>query len=214
MGVLVKHGIEEFGDGPFAFTSPAIVNTIYGRWWWPEEEAAGPNPVLDSPLPWTGDYLDGLGNKISMMAYANPPNRKDEKQRGDGFGVVRFNKATQKITFECWPRFADVNDGDKAQFAGWPITIDYRNNDGRKPVGHLPELVVTGVERPVIQVIHASSNEVLYTVRAASNRFTPPVYSDGAHTVKIGRNKPDLKTFEGLKPLSEGANAELKVEIP
>lgn len=214
LGVLVKHGIEEFGDGPFAFTSPAIVNTVYGRWWWPEEEAAGPNPVLDSPLPWTGDYLDGLGNKISMMAYANPPNRKDEKQRGDGFGVVRFNKATQKITFECWPRFADVNDGDKAQFAGWPITIDYRNNDGRKPVGHLPELVVTGVERPVIQVIHASSNEVLYTVRAASNRFTPPVYSDGAHTVKIGRNKPDLKTFEGLKPLSEGANAELKVEIP
>ena len=214
LGVLVKHGIEEFGDGPFAFTSPAIVNTVYGRWWWPEEEAAGPNPVLDSPLPWTGDYLDGLGNKISMMAYANPPNRKDEKQRGDGFGVVRFNKATQKITFECWPRFADVNDGDKAQFAGWPITIDYRNNDGRKPVGHLPELVVTGVERPVIQVIHASSNEVLYTVRAASNRFTPPVYSDGAHTVKIGRNKPDLNTFEGLKPLSEGANAELKVEIP
>ena len=24
------------------------------------------------PLPWTGDYLDGFGNRITMHAYANP----------------------------------------------------------------------------------------------------------------------------------------------
>ena len=213
LAVFVKHGIDDFGDGPFAFTSPAIVNTIYGRWWWPLEETAGPNPVVDSPLPWTGDYLDGLGNKISMMAYANPPNRKDETQRGDGFGVVRFNKTTQKITFECWPRFADVNEGDKAQYAGWPITIDYRNNDGRKPIGYLPELVVTGVERPVIQVIHAQTNEILYTIRAPSNRFNPPVYAEGKYTVKIGRDKPNLQTLEDLSPLKDGAAKELTVDL-
>jgi len=213
LAVFVKHGIDEFGDGPFAFTSPAIVNTIYGRWWWPKDEKAGPNPVADSPLPWTGDYLDGLGNKISMMAYANPPDRKDEKQRGDGFGIARFNKTTQKITFECWPRFAEVSDGDSAQFSGWPITIDYRNNDGRKPVGHLPELVVTGADRPVVQVVNDQSQEILYTVRAQSNRFKPPVYSEGSHTVKIGKDKPDLKTLEGLMPVAQGANAELPVAI-
>ena len=134
----------EFRDGPFAFTSPAIVNTIYGRWWWPADEKPGANPVPDSPLPWTGDYLDGLGNKITMLAYANPPDRKDEKQRADGFGIVRFNKTNRQVTFECWPRFADVDDGDTAQFPGWPITFNYRDNDGRKPVGYLPELVVTG----------------------------------------------------------------------
>ncbi|MDB2686060.1 hypothetical protein N9Y42_02510 [Mariniblastus sp.] len=200
LAVFVKHGIDEFGDGPFAFTSPAIVNTIYGRWWWPKEETAGPNPVVDSPLPWTGDYLDGLGNKISMLAYANPPNRKDEKQRGDGFGVVRFNKTTREITFECWPRFADVNDGDKAQFAGWPITIKNRDNDGRKPIGYLPELIFLPDERPVIQVIHDQTNEILYTVRAQSNRFKPPFYSEGNHTIKIGRDKPDLETLSGLNP--------------
>jgi len=211
LAVFVKHGIDEFGDGPFAFTSPAIVNTVYGRWWWPQEKTAGPNPVANSPLPWTGDYLDGLGNKISMMAYANPPNPKKEKQRGDGFGVARFNKVTQEVTFECWPRFADVNDGDKAQFAGWPITIKNRDNDGRKPIGYLPELVVTGVERPVIQVIHAPTNEVLYTIRAPSNRFKPPVYSQGIHTVKMGRDKPDAKTLEGLTPLAEGVSVELEV---
>ena len=26
----------------------------------------------ESPLPWTGDYFDGLGNRITMLAYANP----------------------------------------------------------------------------------------------------------------------------------------------
>ena len=213
LAVFVKHGIDQFGDGPFSFTSPAIVNTIYGRWWWPENEKAGPNPVAQSPLPWTGDYLDGLGNRISMMAYANPPDRTDAKQRGDGFGVVRFNKSTRKITFECWPRFADVSDGDQAQYPGWPITIDYRNNDGRKPVGHLPELVVSGVDRPVVQVIHDQSKEILYTIRATSNRFKPPIYSQGSHTVKIGKNKPDLKIVEGLVPLTEDASAELAVEL-
>ena len=213
LAVFVKHGIDQFGDGPFSFTSPAIVNTIYGRWWWPEDEKAGPNPVAQSPLPWTGDYLDGLGNRISMMAYANPPDRTDAKQRGDGFGIVRFNKSTRKITFECWPRFADVSDGDQAQYPGWPITIDYRNNDGRKPVGHLPELVVSGVDRPVVQVIQDQSKEILYTIRATSNRFKPPIYSQGSHTVKIGKNKPDLKIVEGLVPLTEDASAELAVEL-
>lgn len=213
LGVFVKHGIDSFGDGPYAFTSPAIVNTIYGRWWWPEDEKAGPNPVPGSPLPWTGDYFDGLGNRISMMAYANAPNPADEQQRGDGFGVVRFNKKTRQITVECWPRFADVADGDGAQYAGWPITVDYRDNDGRTPVGFLPELVVIGVDRPVIQVVNETTGEVLYTVRASSSRFKPPVYSEGTYTVKIGKEKPDESLIKGLRPLEDGVHSELKVDL-
>ncbi|HEU5119280.1 MAG TPA: metallophosphoesterase family protein, partial [Isosphaeraceae bacterium] len=107
--VVVKHGIQEFGDGPYAFTSPALVNTIYGRWWHPLDEQPGPNPVPDSPLPWTGDFKDGLGNRISMIAYANPPKIEDEHQRADGYGIVRFHKKSGQVTFECWPRFADAS---------------------------------------------------------------------------------------------------------
>ena len=91
LAVVVKHGISEHGDGPYGFTGPALVNTIYGRWWHPEDEKPGPNPVLNSPLPWTGDFKDGLGNKISMMAYANPEDRIDERKRADGVGIARFN---------------------------------------------------------------------------------------------------------------------------
>jgi hypothetical protein len=213
LAVVVKHGIDQFRDGPFGFTSPAIVNTIYGRWWWPADEQPGADPVPNRPLPWTGDYLDGLGNRITMLAYANPADRNDERKRGDGFGVARFNKANRTITFECWPRFADVKDGDRAQYPGWPITINDRDNDGREPAGWLPELVFAEAERPVIQVIEDANGEVLYTVRAASNRFAAPVYSTGPHTVRLGRDKPDLKVLKGLVPREKGANSELPVQF-
>lgn len=200
LAVTVKHGISEFGDGPYAFTSPALVNTIYGRWWHPLDEKPGPNPVPDSPLPWTGDFLDGLGNKISMLAYANPSAIADEKQRADGYGIARFDKAKRIITFECWPRFSDVKQGDKAQFPGWPITVAMDANDGRKVAGWLPELVFEGRTNPVVQVIEEATGEVLYTVRVRGHSFQPRVYSVGKHSVKIGPNKPDAQTLTGLTP--------------
>ncbi len=207
LAVVVQHGIDQHRDGPFGFTNPAIVNTIYGRWWHPADERPGPSSVPDSPLKWTGDYRDGLGNRITMLAYANPEDRTDELKRADGFGVVRFDKQNRTITFECWPRFADVNQGDTAQFPGWPITVNMRDNDGRSRVGHLPELVVSGASQPVIQVKNEQGGEILYTVRAASQRFRPPVYADGTYTVKIGRDRPDLKTATALKPVLGEAKA-------
>ncbi len=177
LAVVVKHGIDEFGDGPYGFTSPALVNTIYGRWWHPLDEQPGPNPVPNSPLPWTGDFVDGLGNKISMMAYANPPDIKDEKQRADGYGLVRFKKSDRTVRFECWPRFSDAKQGDQSQFAGWPITIESARNDGRKVYSYLPELKFDPQDLPVVQVIQESTGEVLYTIRAPSATFRAPVYA-------------------------------------
>jgi hypothetical protein len=194
LAVMLKHGIDEYRDGPYAFTSPALVNTVYARWWHPKDERAGANPVQRSPLPWTGDYIDGLGNRISMMAYANPEDLEDEKKRADGYGLVRFNKRTGQVTFECWPRFSQGE-----QFPGWPFTIRNDDNDGRRPVDWLPELTIEGAERPVVQVIAEANGEILYTVRARENRFQPHVYSQGSFAVKIGRNRPDGATLTGLK---------------
>ncbi len=199
LGVVVKNGIVEFGDGPYTFTSPALVNTTYGRWWHPLDEKAGPNPVPGSPLSWTGDFKDGLGNKISMLAYANPNDVSNEKQRADGYGIVRFNKRKRTITFECWPRFSDVRQGDKAQFPGWPITVAMEANDGRKVAGWLPELTFDGVKNPVLQVVEEATGEILYTVRVDGTRFQPHVHAPGKYTVKLGTAKPDAKTLTGLE---------------
>jgi len=193
LAVTLKHGIDEHRDGPYGFTSPALVNTVYGRWWHPKDESAGANPMPGSPLPWTGDYRDGLGNRISMMAYANPEDLKDEKRRADGYGLVRFNKRTGQVTFECWPRFSQGE-----QFPGWPITVRNDDNDGRRPVAWLPELVIESADRFVVQVIAEAGGEILYSVRVRGNRFQPHVYSRGSFTVKVGRNRPDGASLAGL----------------
>jgi len=138
IATLIRHGLREHRDGPWAFVMPAIVNTYYGRWWWPEDEKPGANPMPGSPLPWTGDYIDGFGNKITMVAYANPDrartgitagNKEPNNQIGplegwaDGWGLVRFHKKSGEVTFECWPRFADVTRPGARQFPGWPVTV-------------------------------------------------------------------------------------------
>jgi 3',5'-cyclic AMP phosphodiesterase CpdA len=199
LAVVVKNGISEHGDGPYGFTGPALVNTIYGRWWHPLDEKAGPNPVPGSPLPWTGDYKDGLGNRISMLAYANPVDVTDERQRGDGHGLARFRKAKRTITFECWPRFVDLRKGDAAQYPGWPLTVAMDANDGRKVHARLPAVRLDGVAEPVVQVIHEESGEILYTVRSVEASFTPRVYAPGTYTIKAGRDRPDTVVARGVR---------------
>ncbi|MCA9218047.1 MAG: hypothetical protein KDB27_33480 [Planctomycetales bacterium] len=212
LAVVVKHGIESYRDGPYGFTNPAIVNTIYGRWWHPADEKPGAN-AIDGPLPWTGDYVDGLGNPITMLAYANPKDRSDETQRSDGYGLVRFNKKNRTVTFECWPRFANVRDGNGAQFPGWPITIDMAANDGRVPTGWLPEIVAPEATQPVVQVIDETTDEVLYTVRSSTNRFRPRVYSDSTFTVKVGSDRPDKFSFGALSPAAKDDKKVIDIEL-
>lgn len=122
LATVIKQGINEFGDGPWSFVVPAIVNDYYSRWWWPEDEMAGPNPNINTKLPWTGDYLDGFNNKISMMAYVNP----ESNSKGGGYGLIHLNTVTQEATFECWPRYVDVTKEGSEQFEGWPITVAFK----------------------------------------------------------------------------------------
>jgi hypothetical protein len=213
LAVSVKHGIAEDGDGPYAFTSPALVNTYYHRWWHPLDEKPGANPVPNSPLPWTGDYKDGLGNRITMLAYANPADIKDERLRGDGYGLVKFKKSTRTIVFECWPRFCDVTQGDKAQYPGWPITFTHDANDGRKPTGWLPELVFENGTNPVVQVIEDATGEVLYSIRSQGGRFHPRVYSAGKHSIKLGIDKPDAQTLSALEPKAKAESGQRAVKL-
>ena len=114
---LIKHGITKFDDGPWAFVVPAIINNYYSRWWWPEDEKPGKN--ANDLLPWTGQYLDGFNNKITMHAYANP----NSDSNGSGFGFIRFDTSSNEVTFECWPRNVDVTNEAAKQFLGWPLKV-------------------------------------------------------------------------------------------
>lgn len=122
LATVIQHGIDEFRDGPWAFIVPASVNTVYERWWKPDGESPGANRDASSVLPYTGDYHDGFRNKITMHAYANP----DAGHDGEGYGIVRFQKAQGTVTFECWPRTVDPGAPEARQFPGWPVTVPVR----------------------------------------------------------------------------------------
>ncbi|MEM6803457.1 MAG: hypothetical protein AAF696_18765 [Bacteroidota bacterium] len=118
LATLIQHGTEAWEDGPWAFVVPAIVNNYYSRWWWPEDEKAGENG--NEVLPWTGRYLDGFANKITMQAYVNP----ESPSSGSGYGLIRFKKEENAVVFECWPREGDVSQEGAEQFTGWPFRVE------------------------------------------------------------------------------------------
>jgi len=68
LATLIRNGIDTFDDGPVQFTGPAGSAT-WTRWFQPAQ--ALPNP---EDTPYTGDFIDAFGNKVHVMAVANPPN--------------------------------------------------------------------------------------------------------------------------------------------
>jgi len=198
LATVIHHGAGEWGDSGYSFCVPSIVN-FYNRWWSPLE---APVKAVKTPLEHTGQYLDGFGNKLTMLAYANPdPNRPKHGKwggRAAGHGIIRFNKKTRKITFECWPRGCDVSNPEHKQFPGWPITIDQQDNYSRQAAAWLPKIQVTGQANPVIQVIDEATKEIVYTLRINGTTFSPKVFKAGSYTIKVGEGKTQ-KTLTGVK---------------
>ncbi len=198
LGVVIKHGIDSYRDGPMTSSSPALVNSTYGRWWWPKNEQAGGGEAIPSELPWVGDYKDGFGNKTTMYAYANPGLKNATQvrsgevhpNRGDGYAIARFNTKTGQSIFECWPRNADLSQGDKAQYKGWPITFNAKENDGRTPLGYLPEVTLP-IENAVVELTDSISKERIYCVRAKGKTFRAPYFEHSQYTLKAGEDVAD-----------------------
>lgn len=182
---FVHYGVDDFGDSGYAFTGPAL-NNIFPRRWWPPVEG---HTSLPGAPRYTGDFHDGFGNRITVHAVANP--RKTGLKpavvydRATGYGIVTFNKEKRAIHTECWPRFIDPRVNPKGQYEGWPQTIAQEDNYGRKAAAWLPELVVSSVQNPVVEIISESNGESLYALRIKGTRFKPKVFSLGNYTVKI-----------------------------
>lgn len=136
LATIIQHGIDEHRDGPFAFVAPAIINNYYNRWWHPADEKPGLNPEPNSPLKFVGDFRDGMDNRITMIAYANP----EKEVSRDGFGLVRFKKKEKSVTFESWDRFADVTKSNTKQMPGWPRTVRITDDSGEYPIWKLDPL--------------------------------------------------------------------------
>ena len=96
----------------------------------------------------------------------------------------------------------------KAKKAGTVKEIDNRRLARVAKLAGAPRDVTAGGRLRVGLNQQVTKGEILYTVRATSNRFRPRVYSRGPHTVKLGKDKPDGPVLRSLTP---GAKEEDKV---
>ena len=103
------------------FVVPAA-GTAWQRWF---EPAGGlPNP---GATPHTGDFTDAYGNRMRVLAVANPrlteaafrAARRGRNAKREGYGLVRVDQRERRFVIECWPW-----DGGP-QFDGWPYELPF-----------------------------------------------------------------------------------------
>ncbi len=134
LATTVHHGIDAHDDAGWSLCVPSIAN-FYPRHWTPSYK--GKNHQEGMPN-YTGQYLDGYGNKVTVWAAANPGADTGREpsilhDRMPGYGIARFDKKDRTITMEIWPRYANPKDPSTGgQYLGWPKTIDMYDNYGRK----------------------------------------------------------------------------------
>lgn len=189
----VRYGVENHRDAGVVFAGPAVANT-WPRRWFPSEPGGGESV---SPLRGTGDYRDGFGNAMTVLAVGNPSRtgHKPERlhDRGPGWGLVHVDHRKRTATFECWPRFSVPGQKDAGQYPGWPITVEQKSLDGRKPHALLPA-VEAGGSSPVASIWRVNSTEedaaekqVLVNAYRLLNgeSWSPPVHAPGFYRVQL-----------------------------
>ena len=183
LGSSLQYGVDDWNDASWAICVPSVAN-IWPRRWFPPKP--GRNRKEGAPR-YTGEYLDGFGNKITVHAVSNPERNGIEPaalhERAPGYGIIAFDRETRKIRFANWPRWTDASEPGAQPYPGWPLEIDQLDN-GLPNAYALPE-VVSDSPDPVVQVIDESNNEIVYTLRIQGSGFTPKVRKPGNYTVKV-----------------------------
>lgn len=192
---VLQYGVDEHGDGGFAFAGPALNNT-WPRRWWPTLDAD--HKPLEGQPRYTGNFLDGFKNKITVHAISNPveTNRfpKIIHNRATGYGIVKLTPVSQDIELECWPRYVEIGSPNAQQYEGWPMKLNVDDNYGRKAYATLGPLQ-SDIENPVVQVINTKTKEVLYTRRFIGTEVSPKVFAKGKYSVSMGISSDSLEVI-------------------
>tara|TARA_B110000238_G_scaffold74769_1_gene82325 strand:+ start:7497 stop:10058 length:2562 start_codon:yes stop_codon:yes gene_type:complete len=217
LATIVNHGIDEQNDAGWSFCVPSIAN-FYPRAWQPFEKTGG--NYIEGLQDYTGEYLDGLGNKVNVYAHTNPgPESGVEPKalhdRMPGYGIVKLTKSSRDITMECWPRYVDPTDASTGtQYPGWPKTINMEDNYAKKAYKWLPSIKVSDINNPVVQVIHEKTNEIIYTLRINGKQYDPKVFKDGDYTIVVSDPSSNLKKiFKSLIPHKEKGKESLEITL-
>ena len=201
-----QYGVEEWRDSCYVIVSPATGNLFPRRWWPP---VPGKNREPGSPN-YTGDFEDGFGNKVTVYAIANPQKTTIHPERhhelATGYSVITFDRNSRDIELTNWPYWADP--AKDKPFPGWPIRINQSDNFGKKARAWLPEIRVTGLIDPVIQIFRQQTGEMVYALRIDGIFFQPKVFAPGLYTLRVG--EPDNDTWQEFRDIQAKLSKDLK----
>jgi len=144
LATLIRNGIDTFDDGPVQFTGPAG-HATWTRWFQPAESL--PNAEA---TPHTGDFIDAFGNKVHVMAVANPDkltmkeywddkNVKpptqyigDSDLKAEGYCMINVNRQQQIYKMECWRWDVDPSSPGSKPYPGWPFEVTFAEAGSKK----------------------------------------------------------------------------------
>ncbi len=185
LGTTFQYGIDSWNDGSWAVGSPAISN-VWPRRWFPREYPLNYKEGMPRNL---GEYHDGFGNPITVLAVANPTETSVEpvaiNERAPGYNILTFDPRQRSVEIEAWPRWVDPTAKDAQQFDGWPVTLNYLDNGYPRQGPRLPVLKNLPLDEPVVQVVDQQTGEIVYTVRLQGRTQTLRVFDPGIYTVRV-----------------------------
>lgn len=111
LGTLGRHGVEQFNDGPVAYSLPSFSSRASRKW---EPLMAGKNRQPGAPEN-TGEFHDRFGNKVTMYGAGNGLN---------GYGIIQFDTRKRKIELQFHP-MNEERKPIKAKVSGWPHTVKF-----------------------------------------------------------------------------------------
>lgn len=222
LGSTLRYGVDDFDDAGFVLSSPAVANT-WPRRWFPDPGKREPGGAVDPGAPgYTGRFFDGFGNRMTVLAVANPRSEGIEptrlNDRAPGYGIARVDRAAGSVQLEAWPRHVDPTAEGARPYAGWPVRFNLSEADGRAPVGWLPDLRLAGPT--VLQVVlEGEVPQVVYTRLLPAGPVRLPIFDgDASYTIRAS-----LPAREGgdpwpwsratLRQVSPGEGAELEVDL-
>lgn len=183
LGSTCQYGVDDFRDGVYSVCTPAISN-IWPRRWFPPQ--AGGNGLPGKPN--TGDHRDAFGNRMTVLAIANPARYQGSGLEGlrfrvTGYTILSCNRGTRKTTIAEWPRWVDRSQPSARPYEGWPLTVDQIDNGLWGAAWQLDPIETSGHQDAVVQVQDETSGEVVYTLRIRGESFTPLVRQPGVYSV-------------------------------
>lgn len=222
LGSTLRYGVDDFDDAGFVLSSPAVANT-WPRRWFPDPGKREPGGAVDPGAPgYTGRFFDGFGNRMTVLAVANPRSEGIEptrlNDRAPGYGIARVDRAAGSVQLEAWPRHVDPTVEGARPYAGWPVRFSLSEADGRAPVGWLPDLRLAAPT--VLQVVQEGEvPQVVYTRLLPAGPVRLPVFDgDASYTIRASLparegGDPWAWSRATLRPVSPGEGVELEVDL-